>query len=142
MRSVDLVQHAKRELELVGEPRDVVVEICHIMEHFSAMGHSGASAEMTIDYLEKLLRHQNLTPLSNDESEWDKIPHEMLSAGSPDLWQNNRNSEAFSNDKGLTYWLLSEIERNEDGLEIKNIHVAEVRCQDHHRDRQAFRRSC
>lgn len=125
--SVNLVQHAKRELELVGESREFVTEICHIMEHFSSMGHSGASAELTINYLWKLLSHKNLTPLTNDESEWNKIPQEMVGGDKP-LWQNNRNSEAFSYDGGKTYWFLSDYQ-HEDNLVAgeKRMYVSEAR---------------
>ena len=103
----NLVQHAKRELKLIGEDPEVVKPTLEIISIFSQMGHSGASAGFHIAMLEKLLRFENLSPLTNDPDEWHY--HGAETWGHADgVWQNRRNGEAFSHDGGKTYYLLSE----------------------------------
>jgi hypothetical protein len=102
----NLVAHARRELILLGEDRDTIRGICRVVQAFADMGHSGSSAHATTQYLERLLRFQPLTDLTNDPGEWIDRHAEGLTQ-SP-LWQSRRNSEAFSTDGGKTYYLLSE----------------------------------
>lgn len=96
----NLVNHARRELELVGEEPEVIEWFVSVVEAFAKFGHSGTSAEHFIDILNRLLQFQNLKPLTNDPSEWEK--HEEK------FWQNYRNSAAFSKDQGETYFLVYE----------------------------------
>jgi len=104
---MSLVDHAKRELEILGEDEDLIEGILKIVQAFSDMGHSGTSAWYTIGVLDRLLRFQNLSDLTDDPSEWIHISEQQW--GHPGgIWQSNRNSEAFSNDGGKTYYLLSE----------------------------------
>lgn len=103
----NLVEHAKRELEHVGEDEDFKQKIINMVQIFSEMGHSGASAVFAIAMLTQLLEFKNLTPLTDDSEEW--VFHGAETWGAPDgVWQNKRNGEAFSNDGGKTYYLLSE----------------------------------
>ena len=51
-----------------------------------------------------LLQHKNLGPLTDDPSEW--VRHDVR--GGRVIWQNTRNNDAFSQDKGKTYYLISE----------------------------------
>ncbi|MET9055239.1 hypothetical protein ABZW50_29240 [Streptomyces bacillaris] len=102
----NLVAHARRELRILGEDRDTIRGLCKVVQAFADMGHSGGSAPHAIAYLERLLRFQPLTDLTDDPAEWiDRYAEGMTSAP---LWQSNRNSEAFSTDGGKTYYLLSE----------------------------------
>lgn len=113
MTESNLVLHARRELDLLGMTedtngidklgRDGVLEL---VEVFSRQGHSGSSAAWMISIVERLLRYEPLSPLSNDPDEWMHVAEEM--GGQPDLWQSRRDSSAFSNDGGKTYYLLSE----------------------------------
>lgn len=100
----NLVQHAKRELELIGEDEQLVGHILEMVRTFSAAGHSGYSAMYTVQMLTKLLSFQNLLPLTDRPEEW--FEHEDGAGGT--FWQNIRNGEAFSRDGGKTYYLLSE----------------------------------
>lgn len=111
----DLVEHAKRELEIIGEDNWMKNGVLKIVETFAEMGHSGGSAEVAIPVITQLLLQQNLSPLTNDSSEWEFHPNEKYGLaedawnnGKGGVWQNIRNSEAFSNDAGLTYWLIHE----------------------------------
>jgi hypothetical protein len=108
----NLVEHAKRELALIGGEDDEMQQlmnknIIEMVEVFSKAGHSGFSAEHAIQTLEKLLRFENLTPLTDDPDEWNHV-HETVWGAPNGVWQNRRNSEAFSEDGGKTYYLLSE----------------------------------
>lgn len=102
-----LVKHARRELELVGNDANFNESIIKAVEGFASYGHSGGSASVAINILNDLLQFKNLTPLTNDPKEWMYVADEIW--GEPGgIWQNRRNSEAFSNDGGKTYYLLSE----------------------------------
>lgn len=108
----NLVEHARRELELCGqtaEDPDYAESIVKAVEAFTSFGHSGGSAMMAIEQLHTLLQFKNLAPLTDDPSDWlDRT--EM--SGYP-MWQNRRNSTAFSDDGGKTYWLLPESSQSE-----------------------------
>lgn len=103
----NLVIHAVRELALLGNGPEVDDHVIEIVRIFSKAGHSGSSASYTIELISKLLRFENLTPLTDNPEEWQFVGEEIwgISGG---IWQNRRNSEAFSNDGGKTYYLLSE----------------------------------
>ncbi|WP_329047075.1 hypothetical protein [Streptomyces sp. NBC_01422] len=101
-----LVAHARRELCILGEDRDTIRGLCKVVQAFADMGHSGGSAPYAIAYLERLLRFQPLTDLTDDPAEW--IDRHAEGMTPTPLWQSQRNSEAFSTDGGKTYYLLSE----------------------------------
>lgn len=98
------VIHAKRELALVGNDEDYNQCIVEAVRAFARYGHSGGSAGVGIEILHDLLQFKNLTPLTDDPSEWI----DQTEASGVPMWQSCRNSEAFSQDGGKTYYLLSE----------------------------------
>jgi hypothetical protein len=104
----NLVAHARRELRILGEDPDTIRGLCKVVQAFADMGHSGGSAHFASLYLDKLLRYQPLSELTDDPAEWIDRHAEGLTT-SP-LWQSKRNPEAFSTDAGKTYYLLSEQE--------------------------------
>lgn len=122
MTDSNLLAHARRELRLLGEEEWVVNGYLEMIEIFAKMGHSGGSASVFIPTLTRLLQFKNLRPLTNDPDEWNFISGRSYGLNE-DLWQNKRNSEAFSTDNGATYYLLSD-GRDEDGRPIK-YHVSE-----------------
>lgn len=99
----NLVKHARRELELLGEDSDFAESIVLSIAAFSNFGHSGASAAIAVEYLNKLLRYENLTPLTSSAEEW--LDRSEIS-GYP-LWQNVRNPAVFSKDSGTTSYTLN-----------------------------------
>ena len=104
---MSLVEHAKRELDLIPEEdEEFKAAILNAVKAFSAYGHSGSSAWVGIHVLSDLLQFRNLSPLTNDPDEWMHISEDV--SGMPNLWQSKRNSEAFSNNGGKTFYLLSE----------------------------------
>lgn len=103
---MSLVEHARRELIALGEFESdpaYAQSIVATVAAFASYGHSGGSAGIAVEVLHDLLQFKNLTPLTDDPEEWEDRS-EM--SGYP-LWQNKRNSSAFSTDVGRTYWLLS-----------------------------------
>lgn len=102
----NLVAHARRELRLLGEDDDTIRGICNVVQAFADMGHSGSSAHFATQYLERLLRYQPLTELTDSPDEW--IDRHAEGMNPTPLWQSHRNPEAFSTDGGKTYYLLSE----------------------------------
>lgn len=107
MTESNLVAHARRELDLIGEEPDTVSGYLKVVQAFADMGHSGGSASVAIPTLNALLQYKNLRPLTDAADEW--FYHGPAMAGNDEgFWQNIRNSEAFSNDGGKTYYLLSE----------------------------------
>lgn len=114
---MSLVEHARRELELLGEEPETINWFCRVVEEFSSYGHSGGSASICIPMLEKLLMFENLTPLTDNPDEWLDVS--SYSSGVP-MWQNKRNGSAFSKDGGKSYYLLEErVERNWKNLWLK-----------------------
>lgn len=111
----NLVEHARRELELLGEEPRVIEWYLNVVREYASFGHSGGSAAATLPILYKLLSYDNLTEITNHPSEW--IHHTEEKWGEPGgVWQNIRNGEAFSDDGGKTFTLLSERgPDNEDG---------------------------
>ena len=103
----NLVAHARRELAALGNGPEVDDHVIEIVKIFAAAGHSGSSAAYTVSVIEALLSYKNLTPLTNNPDEW--FFHGETVWGSADgVWQNKRCGEAFSNDGGKTYYLISE----------------------------------
>ena len=99
-----LVTHAKRELALAGNDEDFNQTLIEAVRAFASYGHSGGSASVAIPMLNDLLQFKNLTPLTSDPNEWNNVSD----ASGYEMWQSQRNSEAFSTDGGKTYYLLSE----------------------------------
>lgn len=110
----NLVDHARRELELIGEEPATIDGYLKVVQAFADMGHSGGSASVAIPVLHELFQYKNLRPLTDSPGEW--VDH------GNSLWQNTRNGEAFSSDGGKTYWLLSERAAS---LEVTPLHRSE-----------------
>lgn len=108
----ELVEHARRELALLGERDEAFVAsiVAAVQGFCSYPGHSGGSAEIAIEYVHDLLRYRTLTPLTRDSAEW--IDRSEIS-GVP-LWQNARDPRAMSEDGGRTYWLVDEVPQDSD----------------------------
>lgn len=107
--SSNLVEHARRELALVEQgpdgDRELADSLLRAVEGFASYdGHSGGSHAVALEWLGALLQFQNLSPLTNDPAEWNNVSEQS----GYEMWQSRRCSEAFSDDGGQTYWLLSE----------------------------------
>lgn len=104
---MSLVEHAKREMEILGVEKDFSDCILKSVEAFASYGHSGGSASVAIPMLHELLQFKNLSPLTDNPDEWIHHTSPTVSFGEQ-VWQSSRCSEAFSSDGGKTYYLLSE----------------------------------
>lgn len=102
-----LVNFARKELELLGEDEDVIEGYLKVIQAFVDMGHSGESAFASIGVLHQLLQYKNLMPLTDDPDEWQYITGDVWGVEGG-IWQSVRDGEAFSNDGGKQYYLLSE----------------------------------
>ncbi len=102
---MNLVEHARHELQRIGEEPGVIDWYCRVITEFASAGHSGGSASVAIPVLHELLQFRALSPLTDDPGEW--MDRTKESGGHP-MWQNKRDSTAFSGDGGKTYWLLAE----------------------------------
>lgn len=101
---MNLVEHAKRELALIGEDRGLADNLVEVVAKFAEFGHSGGSAPFAVSYLEKLLSFKPLSPITSDPAEWEDRS-EM--SGAP-MWQNVRDPRVFSPDGGKTWSLLAD----------------------------------
>lgn len=115
----NLIDHAKRELELLGEEPDVVDWYLEVVHAFASFGHSGGSAAATIPVITALLQYQNLSPLTDDPDEWEHISDEVWGEKGG-AWQSKRNPAAFSRDHGKTYYFVTE------GSKKKHMHKTEA----------------
>lgn len=96
----NLIRHARSELQILGCNEEDIAQMCSIVQAFADVGPSGGQAAWMIPILFKLLCFENLTPLSNNPNYWIEV--------GPGIWQSTRRSEAFSKDRGRSYYLLSE----------------------------------
>lgn len=108
---MSLLEHAKTELSLLGSDDDEMQQamnkhILTVVETFANEGHSGFSASYATALLEKLLRHEPLTPLTGEDSEWCEV--------SQGIWQNRRCSHVFKDATGA-YDIDGRIFRDPDG---------------------------
>lgn len=107
----NLVTYAREELRRAGlfdEDSDyegmLADAVMETVQVFANAGHSGMSAGMAIEILNKVLRFEPLTPLTYLEDEWVQVADEM--AGDGPLWQNRRKFDVFSHDHGATWYCL------------------------------------
>lgn len=118
-----LIAHANRELDRIGLPpsdptnplkernrwepdRQARLDIMELVTTFAAQNHSGFSASYVLHLATKLMDFKPLGPLTNDPEEWDHISEQR--SGRSNLWQNTRDSRAFSEDGGKTYYFVDE----------------------------------
>lgn len=104
----ELVEHARRELGLIGEEPETVDGYLRIIQAFADMDHSGGSASVAIPTLNALLQFQNLKPITDDPNEW--IDHTNISSEDGmrrnTMFQSRRNPEVFSLREDLKYYYL------------------------------------
>ena len=91
----NLVAHARRELNLIGEEPEVIEGYLKVIQAFADMGHSGGSAMVAIPVINELLSFRPLSPLTDDPDDWIEVGYGM--------WQNRRDGRMFSEDGGRTY---------------------------------------
>lgn len=105
-----LVAHATAELDRIGETSSMRECVLDVVRTVSEQEHSGSSARRLIVVLEKLLRFQRLTPITDSPDEWHEVlpPMHDPELHPSGLWQSKHDSECFSEDGGRTYRRNSE----------------------------------
>lgn len=110
---MSLVEHAKLELSLSGllnKDSDygggIGRAVLELVECFAKQGHSGFSAEWTLEVFDKLARFKPLTPISGNPKEW--FDHGNMGPNGERIWQNKRRGSTFSRDGGTTWYDLDD----------------------------------
>ncbi len=118
------LNHAKRELALLGyapveelpetDPNKWIQEsILELIEVFSKQGHSGSSAPYVIGMFFKLASFEPITPLTGEDSEWEKVDFQTF--------QNIRCSRVFKNiNTGAIYDVQGKVFEEPDGSRFAN----------------------
>lgn len=113
----NLIEHAKKELELAGlydKDSDyggaLAESVIELIETFSKQGHSGGSAGRVVSLFNKLANYKTITPLTGDKDEWNEV--------SDGVFQNKRNSAVFKDGlNGKAYYLNAIIWKNQKGFD-------------------------
>ena len=119
------LKHAKRELALLGyklpeeytdenDPNKWVCDnILELLEVFGKQGHSGQTAPYVIGMFFKLASHEPITPLTGEDSEWEKVDFQTL--------QNIRCTRVFKNkNTGKIFDIQRKIFEEPDGARFVN----------------------
>lgn len=118
-----LAKKARYELEKIGERPELIDWYCRVLDEFSLLSHWGTSAEVEIPILKDLLEEKPLSPLTDDPSEWVYHTEEVF--GIPlGIWQNKRDSRAFSDDNRKTYFYFEDehgVTKHSEPTEIKKM---------------------
>ena len=118
----NLTSHAETELKLAGvfnKDSEYNGMLGHaaleLIKVFAKQGHSGFSAQLTMELFQRLGSYKTLTPITNKSDEWNDVSE--MSAGP--WWQNTRDHSAFSHDGGKTHWLLDDVEKRQREVSYK-----------------------
>lgn len=111
---MNLIEHARKELDLLGESERAISAYIDLIQAFSDMRGLGATPEDVVPIITKLLYFKNVTPLTDNPEEWVEVG--TNSGMSKNLWQSTRDAEAFSTDGGKTYYTLSERDRDPNSI--------------------------
>jgi hypothetical protein len=118
----NLVKHAQRELEIIGEEPEIVAMYLNVVRAFVSFGHSGGSASVAIPVITRLLSFQPLSDLTDDPDEWFFHGADVWGEEGG-IWQNKRDSTAFSKDGGKTYTLLADQEKGVETIHTSKTHT-------------------
>lgn len=87
IEELDLILSKCEDEEAVKMQKLINNHLLEIVKIFANFGHSGFSAEYTIEMLTKLLKQQNLTPLTLEDDEFTEV--------SEGVFQNKRDYRIF-----------------------------------------------
>jgi hypothetical protein len=107
---MNLVEHAERELREAGlfdadsdYAGGLGEAVLGLVKVFAEQGHSGTSAQLTVDLFRRVASYQTLTPLKNPMASGEYIDHSDISGGNP-VFQSTRKPSVFSEDGGKTWY--------------------------------------
>lgn len=111
----NLVKHAKEELKLAGlfdkdSDYDGMLgeAVLELVKVFAKQGHSGFSANWTLDVFDKVARYKPLTAIGTTKDEWMNVSD----MSTEPTWQNRRRSSTFSRDGGKTWYDIDDPKLN------------------------------
>ncbi len=114
---MSLESHAKYELARAGlfdKDSDyggmIAESVLDLIKLFASQGHSGGSAQCVIKLFDTLVKFNNLSPLTGEDSEWNDVSD----ISGEYMLQNKRNSAVFKSSKG-TYYLDGKLIVQPDG---------------------------
>jgi hypothetical protein len=93
-------KHAIVELSLIKEEPKIVLWYVSVLEAYNIMQLTEEASDHCLETLTRLIRYENLAPLTDEPMEWVKV--------GDDIWQSIRNYDAYSNNGGKTFKLHSE----------------------------------
>jgi hypothetical protein len=95
----NLTDFARSELERAGlfdsdadYNGQVAVEVMKLIEQFVTAGHSGGSRELALEFFNRLVNFEPLTPLTGEPDEWFHVEQ--------DIWMNKRCCHVFKDRNG------------------------------------------
>lgn len=111
----NLVKHAKKELKMAGlfdkdSDYDGMLgeAVLELVKVFAKQGHSGFSANWTLDVFDKVARYKPLTPIGTTKDEW----MDVSDMSTDPMWQNTRRGTTFSRDAGKTWYDIDDPKLN------------------------------
>ena len=119
-----MIEFAKRELDLiVGECKDedskniqerINRDILSIVEVFASQGHTGFTANYTLNILKRLLAFKPIKPLTGEENEWKDVE---LWGKERKLQQNKRCGAVFREnfDNSTAYYIEGKVFSDDGG---------------------------
>jgi len=103
----NIVSHARRELEIIGEEPEMIAAYLKVVQAFADMHASGGQASVAIPVLNILFCQKNISAITDYPDDWQY--HDPSTWGGPvhgkGIWQSKRNSEIFSENGGKTYYI-------------------------------------
>jgi len=103
----NLLAHARRELDLAGLFKSdsdyngmVAFDVVDLVRVFASQGHSGGSAQLTIELFTRLASFDVLTPITAHPAEWMEVGTGMF--------QNRRKSSVFWREGNQTWYDINE----------------------------------
>lgn len=110
---MSLIEHAQFEIEFAGldQPwsqgnENVAEATLAAIKAFENL--TPTERNWTLLFVEKLAKHENITPLTNDPGEWE----DATEIAAEPMWRNKRNPNAVSFNNGMNYVLFSDSDSN------------------------------
>lgn len=101
------MRHLELELNLNHEGDEDIKEFYKkVIDAYTDFPHDERTIYFTSSALYHLMKHENLSPITDHPSEW-----RVIGEG---VWQNKRNPRMYSNDAGTTTILFPDFEENFD----------------------------
>lgn len=95
----DLVDYARRELQLAGESRRVCAAVEAAVSFLARHGGGPKETVRLADLVVQLVSRRPLSAISRDPADWQ----DMSAVAGVRLWQSTRDPRVFSTDAGATY---------------------------------------